>query len=192
MRKRFFVLCPYLLSFYFLQAQLPEDALRMSYFTPSGTARQQAIGGAMGSLGGDISATYVNPAGLGFYKTREVLVSPGWSFDASHTSYLSTDTKSPSVNHFMLGTSGIVYGWADDPFKSTAISLAVNRTADFNSHTVYQGMNSYSSASEAYKEEFERSGLTVDQALSEPGISYGTRMGLYTYLSAYFTGESDQ
>src|ERR1700687_1361453 len=99
MVKRFLVLCPTLLSYFFLQAQVPEDALRMSYTRPSGTAREQAIGGAMGSLGGDISANYVNPAGLGFYKTGDVVLSPGWAFDANNTGYLSTNTKGPTVNH---------------------------------------------------------------------------------------------
>jgi len=178
------VLCPFLISFYFLQAQLPEDALRMSYTRPYGTAREQAIGGAMGSLGGDISANYVNPAGLGFYKTGEVLFTPGWSFGSAKTGYLSANTKSPSFNNFILGTSGVVYGWGDDrdPGKSTAISLAVSRSADFNGHISYQGKNNYSSAAEAYGEEFDASGLPIDNALGNPGISYGTRMALYTYL----------
>ena len=66
--------------------------------------------------------------------------------------------------------------------KSTAISLAVTRSADFNGHISYQGKNNYSSASEAYAEEFNASGLSIDDALSNPGISYGTRMALYTYL----------
>jgi len=49
-------------------AQDPEDALRLSWFNPSGTARSNALGGAMGSLGGDLSANHINPAGLGLYK----------------------------------------------------------------------------------------------------------------------------
>ena len=49
-------------------AQDPEDALRLSWFHPSGTARSNALGGAMGSLGGDLSANHINPAGLGLYK----------------------------------------------------------------------------------------------------------------------------
>ena len=182
MMKLFFILCPSLFISIVLNAQLPEDALRMSYIHPSGTAREQAIGGAMGSLGGDISATYVNPAGLGFYKTSEYLLSPGWTFDASKTGYLSTNTSGPSVNHFTLATSGVVFGWSTDQDKSSALSIAVNRTADFNGHIVYQGKNGYSSAAESYAEEFQNSGLTLDQALVEPGISYPTRMALYTYL----------
>jgi hypothetical protein len=182
MLKFFFFLYPSLLFCICLHAQLPEDALRMSYTRPSGTARQQAIGGAMGSLGGDISANYVNPAGLGFYKTSDLVISPGWTFDASKTSYLSTNTQSPAVNNFTLGTSGFVYGWTSDPDKSTSLSLAVNQSADFNNHTVYQGQNNYSSASEAYADEFRNSGYTIDQALVAPELSYGTRMSLYTYL----------
>ena len=34
-----------------LLAQEPADALRFAWTVPGGTARQQAIGGAMGSLG---------------------------------------------------------------------------------------------------------------------------------------------
>ncbi|HEX3767702.1 MAG TPA: aromatic hydrocarbon degradation protein, partial [Puia sp.] len=119
----------------------------MSYTRPSGTARDQAIGGAMGSLGGDITANYVNPAGLGFYKTGEVVLSPGWSFGSTKTGYLSNNVKSPSYNNFIVGTSGIVIGWANEPDKSSSFSLAVNRSADFNGHIHYQGNNNYSSAS---------------------------------------------
>jgi hypothetical protein len=181
MMKRIVVLCQSLFFIFSLQAQLPEDALRMSYTHPSGTAREQAIGGAMGSLGGDISANYVNPAGLGFYKTDEVVLSPGWAFDASTTGYLSNNIKNPSINKFVLSTTGFVIGMPGDQ-KNTAFSIAINRSADFNSHVQYQGKNNYSSGAEAYAEEFNASGLSIDQALIEPSISYGTRMAIYTYL----------
>lgn len=59
-------------------AQVPEDAIRYSFYPQNGTARNLAIGGAMGSLGGDINATFTNPAGLGFYKTGEFVITPGF------------------------------------------------------------------------------------------------------------------
>ena len=55
-----------------MYAQEPEDGLRLSWFVPSGTARSNALGGAMGSLGGDLSSNHINPAGLGFYKSSEL------------------------------------------------------------------------------------------------------------------------
>ncbi len=60
-------------SQYRLYAQIPEDVLKYSWQPTNGTARINAVGGAMGSLGGDISATFINPAGLGFFKTSEIV-----------------------------------------------------------------------------------------------------------------------
>src|ERR1700742_58487 len=87
----------------YANAQLPEDALRNSWTTPSGTARQQAIGGAMGSIGGDLTAGYVNPAGLALYKTNEIVLSPGWQlFNTTRSGYLGNNVSGPAVNHFSL------------------------------------------------------------------------------------------
>lgn len=59
-----------------LSAQIPEDAIKYSFFPQTGSARSLAIGGAMGSLGGDFTSTFVNPAGIGNYKTGEFSFSP--------------------------------------------------------------------------------------------------------------------
>src|ERR1700754_1459803 len=86
-----------------LSAQLPEDALRSSWTRPNGTAREQAIGGAMGSIGGDISSAYVNPAGVGVYKTNEFVLSPGWQlFNSTKGAYLGTSQTGPAVNRFSM------------------------------------------------------------------------------------------
>ncbi len=175
-----------------LNAQLPEDALRLSNTFPSGTARQQAIGGAMGSLGGDISSLTVNPAGLGFYKSSELVLSPGFGLGSTKSTYLSGTQTGPSTNNFILGTTGFVFARPSAPDRSTAFSLAVGKMADFNAHTLYQGKNSYSSGAEAYALEYSQSNESINQALADPSISYGTRMALYTYLvdTATVSGKS--
>jgi len=165
-----------------LSAQVPEDALRLSWTAPSGTARQQAIGGAMGSLGGDISATFVNPAGLGFYKTSEIVLSPGFRFQKDKSSYRGTDATGNSANNFNIGASGFVFGLPSHDDKSLAISIAVNRSANFGGNTSYNGQNNYSSFSEQYAEEYAGSGLSINDAINSQQLSYGTRMALYTYL----------
>lgn len=58
----------FLLAIAQANAQVPEEALRISWKSQTGTARNQAIGGAMGSLGGDATANLVNPAGLAFLR----------------------------------------------------------------------------------------------------------------------------
>src|SRR5580658_4333492 len=109
--QKFFALIGLLTSFQ-LSAQLPEDALRTSWTTPSGTAREQAIGGAMGSLGGEISAGFVNPAGLAMYKTGEFVMSPGFRFQQSKANYLGQSSTGNSVGNFNLGTTGFVFAFA--------------------------------------------------------------------------------
>jgi hypothetical protein len=165
------------------KAQLPEDALRASWTTPSGTARQQAIGGAMGSLGGDLTAGFVNPAGLGIYKTNEFVLTPGWRFLTDKSSYLGTNQSAVAANNFNLGASGVVFAYEGrNPGITNAFAIAVNRTASFNSRISYQGQNNYSSFAEQYAEEFAASGLSINNALASPNLSYGTRMALWTYL----------
>ncbi|WP_315821627.1 hypothetical protein [Paraflavitalea speifideaquila] len=92
-------------------AQIPEDALRMSWNVPQGSARSQAIGGAMGALGGEITNLWVNPAGLGFYKTSELVLSPGFTMARSKGSFRETDATADKLNRFNLGASGFVFGW---------------------------------------------------------------------------------
>jgi hypothetical protein len=166
-----------------VKAQLPEDALRASWTFPGGTARSQAIGGAMGSLGGDITAAYVNPAGLGLYQTSEVVLSPGWRFLSDKGTYLGSAEKAPMTNKFSLGASGLVFAYPGaNPGVNNAFVLSVNRTADFNSHVSYQGINDYSSLSEQYVEEFASSGLAINDGIFSPSLTYGTRMALYSSL----------
>jgi hypothetical protein len=167
-----------------LNAQLPEDAIRMSWGTPSGTARNQAIGGAMGSLGGEITSVFVNPAGIGSYKTSEFVFTPGISLVGGKSSYRGTATTAEPDSKFNLGTTGFVFGQSGTGSKwsSKAFSIAVNRTANFNSNVFYRGDNDFSSFSEAFAEEFANSGLRIDTRLFDAPLSYGTKLAAWTYL----------
>lgn len=168
-----------------LLAQLPEDALRMSWTTVGGTAREQAIGGAMGSLGGEISAAFVNPAGLGFYKKGELVLSPGFFFSNSSSNYRGSTASASGTNRFNLGVSGLIFSSPGQNGNTAAFTIAVNRSANFNGNIQYHGQNNYSSFAEQYVEEFVNSGLSISDingAIGSTGLSYGTRMALYTYL----------
>jgi hypothetical protein len=164
-------------------AQAPEDILRYSYFPQHGSARNMAIGGAMGSLGGDINALFVNPAGLGLYKTREIVLSPGIAFNNNKADFRGTNNAAKK-SAFDLGTSGIVIGFNNrySKWTSQAFSIGVNQTANFNNVVSYRGSNNKSSFSEQYAEQFSQSGQTIDQALDNPSFAFGTAPALYTYL----------
>ncbi len=178
-----YILLPALLFCNFIYAQIPEDALRYSFFPQNGTARSLAIGGAMGSLGGDINAIFVNPAGLGNYKTGEFVFTPGFLMHTNKTNYRDNLGKSKK-NNFALGPIGLVYGASNryNPTTSQAISIAVTQTANYNNSVGYSGLNNFSSYSEQWAEQVAKSNLTIDDALNNPDFAYGSAPALFTYL----------
>lgn len=173
-------------------AQIPEDVLRYAYFPQNGTARALAIGGAMGSLGGDITANFVNPAGLGNYKTGEVVFSPSFYFNNNNTNFRDLKTKSNKSGILLGGPIGLVYGTTNpyNPGNSSSFSIAVMQTANYNNTVHYQGYNNYSSFSEQFAEGAKKalSNGTIGDALSDPQYAYGVAPALYTYLVDTFSG----
>ena len=165
-------------------AQLPEDAVRYSWYPQNGTARNLAIGGVMGSLGGDITATYVNPAGLGFYKTREVVITPGLYLNKLKADFRETTTTEKQKT-FGFGPSGFIIGTPNryDSKKSSAFSIAISQVASFNNTIRYKGLNNFSSFSEQFAEEFAKSGKSIDEVLNTSSdFPYTSALGLQTYL----------
>lgn len=189
--KRFLLSFTSLMCFLASIAQLPEDVLKYSYFPQHGSARNMAIGGAMGSLGGDINALFVNPAGLGLYKTRELVLSPGFMFNNNKADFRGSNTTS-NKSAFDIGTSGLVLGFNSPNSKWTnqAFSFGINQTANFNNYVSYKGLNNQSSYSEQFSEQIHYSNLTLDEALNNPGFAYGTAPAIYTFLVDTFSNGS--
>ena len=164
-----------------LFAQQPADALRNSWTVPGGTARQQAIGGAMGSLGGDISAAFTNPAGLAFYKTGDFVFSPQYRFGKTKSTYMGRQEQEEN-NKFNWGTTGFVFGSGNGgrKIRNAAFSLAYNRKADFNSSLLYRGVNNKSSFSQQYVEELRANNIR-DVPTAARFSPFGASLAFNTY-----------
>jgi hypothetical protein len=165
-----------------LQAQEPADALRYSWTTQGGTARQQAIGGAMGSLGGDISAVYGNPAGLAFYKTGDFVFGGQYRMNKTKATYMERKEED-SKGKLLWNTTGFVIGGRNDLKKRNgAFSIAINRAADFNSNVIYRGQTTGSSYAMKYLEEIrnngERDAHTI--GVGEGNYRFGAGLALQT------------
>ena len=163
-------------------AQQPDDALRFGWFTPNGTARNLAIGGAMASLGGDLSSNTINPAGIGLYKTNEFIITPGINLNNNKINFLGSESTQPK-DAFAYGTSGIVFGFPSrykGTVASTAFSISITQLASYNNHTYYKGVNDYSSYSEKYLEELIRDGANEQAALNN--YIFGSSLAYRTYL----------
>lgn len=68
-------------------AQGEIDAYRYSQSDLNGTARYMGMAGAFGALGGDVSAMSTNPAGLGIYRSSEVLTTLSLSSAKAKTNW---------------------------------------------------------------------------------------------------------
>ena len=162
-------------------SQEPADALRYSWYVPGGSARTQAVGGAMGSLGGDVTATFVNPAGLAFFKTGDFIFSPNYQLQKTKATYY-TRQEQEKLNKFTVGTTGFVLGSGGSNSKNVrnvAFSLAFNRTADFNSNMLYRGQNNQSSFSQKFSEELNNSGIRDSRV--EYDFPLGASLAYNTY-----------
>src|SRR5665213_2459434 len=181
--KTIFLSLFFMMAGRYTYAQEPADALRYSYLTqPGGTARNQAIGGAGGSLGGEFSSLFINPAGLGFYKSGDFILTPSYSIKKSNSSYLNSP-ESATDNNFNLGASGFVIGGPtrSQSVKSIAFGFGVNRMADFNNHIYYKGTNNNSSYSEKYLEELANNNVT-DPNSAASAYPYGSSLAFNTFL----------
>lgn len=161
-------------------AQEPADALRFSWTVSNGTARQQAIGGAMGSLGGDITATFINPAGLGFYRTGDGVLSPAYHFGKNKSNFFDHKEKSRD-GKFDVGASGFVFGGAtNSKTRSMALSIAFNTIANFRSDILYRGLNKQSSYSQKFLEEIKNGNIKDGNTVAS-NFPFGTSLAFNTY-----------
>jgi hypothetical protein len=165
----------------FAFSQTPEDALKNAWFIPNGTARSISIGGAMGSLGGDISAVYNNPAGLGMYKTSEFVVTPSMLINNNKADFRGTNTSNINKSGFQLGTMGVVIGGRmNRAYNSSAFAISLNQLGSYNNRIHYSGLNDASSYSEQYLEELTNNNANVNSALND--YPFTSSLAFITYL----------
>lgn len=186
MYKRIYFLLAVLGVSVTVMAQDESDALRYSQLTSGGSARVQAIGGAMGSLGGDYTATHVNPAGLGLYKTNEWVLTPGFFSLKNNASYRG-NRESNRKSNLYFGNAGLVVAMnqrgndQQKAWKNITLGLGINRLANFNSNLYLKGNNNQSSFAEKYIEELTKNGI-VDPNLAAKNYPFGSSLAINTYL----------
>lgn len=178
-----YILCLLTLITATAMAQTPEEALRTAWFTQNGSARNMATGGVMGSLGGEITANHVNPAGIGLFKTHEFAFSPGFALNNNKFNYRGTDTSN-SRNNFNLGASGLILGGISrnqrSKWTSSAFAISVNTIANYNNRVQFKGFNNFSSFTEQYLEELTRDRADTNAALSN--YIFGSSLAFRTFL----------
>lgn len=137
-------------------AQNEIDALRYGQVNAAATARSLSLGGAGGSYGADFSSLGINPAGIGVYRSSEIMVTPVLRLNNMNGTYMGAtntdDNARLNFSNFGLVFSNPAKGSNYDKkdWKSFSVGLGFNRLADFNSVGYYAGNNPESSISEIF------------------------------------------
>ncbi|MCL6218436.1 OmpP1/FadL family transporter [Zunongwangia pacifica] len=120
------------IAFSDLKAQDITDAFRYSHTNLKGTARFQAMSGAFGALGGDISAIGINPASSAVFLNSAATVSFGDVSKKNTTTYFSgiNDSEEDDFNLNQAGIALIFNSNGDSEF--TKFSFAVNYAEENN------------------------------------------------------------
>jgi hypothetical protein len=129
-----------------------------------GTARYMSMGGAFGALGGDISAMSANPAGIGVYRSSEIVgtlsvnsvlsETSGWgSMDKSRNTTFKMNNFG-AVFYFPTSSSSGVVGWN--------FGISYNHLKDYNRTYAARGKGSNYSLSDYMAARANRAGYKKD------------------------------
>ncbi len=163
-----------------LTAQNEHDALRYSQFGITGTARSLGFGGALGSIGADFGSLSVNPAGLGFYRSSEVLITPLFGNIHSQSDYRGNSTEGNRYN-LSLANGGMVYTTDELSGNWEALNFGIgwNRVADFNRNINFNAVNDESTMLDKFQNDLD--GYSTGQ-IDYSMFSFPTVLSYDTYL----------
>lgn len=137
MKKITYILFAFLCTSFLGYAQGELDALKFSKKDLHGTARSMSMGGAFGALGGDQTAISINPAGIGVYRSSEVVATFGVSQEISKTDQTANSTTFNADN---LGFVGY-FPLRSDAMPMINFGFTVNRQKSFDKEIKGGGIN---------------------------------------------------
>jgi len=174
----------------FIFAQYYLDGLRYSQQTFGGTARVQGLGGAGVAIGGDLTNSMINPAGLGFNRKSEISFTPSLGFNNSNSDYFiypenNAGSTRDSRFNFNVGSLGVIFSKARSGISSNyggSFAISVNRINNFNSSITYRGVNDSTQLVDALLQEAGGTPWDVFDQQGEDGFFDYLGLTYATYL----------
>src|SRR5690606_14940641 len=133
----------------YASAQTIDDVLRYSTENLQGTARFQAMGGAFGALGGDLSALNVNPAGSAVFNYSEIGLT-GSNYHSNNDVLYGGSLLNTKENSLEMNQIGgvLVFKTTDSHWRSIAVAL--NYDVDQNLENEFVALGNSSSRIDNY------------------------------------------
>lgn len=172
------------------------------------TARSMGVAGAFGAVGADFSNATHNPAGIAFYRKKELGLGLGTRNYKNNSNFLTKETEN-SINRFEFNNFSYVFSnlmtkQELDSLKvyknglvNANFTIGINKKADLNEHISYNGYNTNSSILSSYAEYANTFGSnSIDnlsefekQAIQTKLLQVEEDNGQYTYSSEIENGE---
>ncbi|CAM3300535.1 hypothetical protein AEQU2_00872 [Aequorivita lipolytica] len=162
-----------------MKAQNTTDGLRYSTDQNTGTARFTGLSGAMGALGGDFSATNINPAGGAVFLKSNLMFSASLFDIENNSNYFSNAEKSFADDLTLNQLSGIFVinnSNEDSAFKKFTVGVNYNVTKNFENELYIAGTGN-TSIGNFFLEQAQ--GIPVSFLELQPGESISS---LYQFL----------
>ena len=131
-----------------VSAQNINDVLRLSTENTQGTARFQAMSGAFGALGGDLSSLNINPAGSAVFNNSQFTIT-GTNYNVKNTTGVNIKNSENNLEFNQIG--GVFVFNNSDPnsdWKKISLGLNFDKIQNFDNyiHTSYStglGVDNY-------------------------------------------------
>ena len=177
--KIFFLFIIAVISILNLKAQNITDGLRYSIDELNGTARFNALSGAFGALGGDLTAMTINPAGSAIFLNNYSSVIFSLTDLKNKASYFNSPSRSSDTD-FNLNQAGVVFVFVnsnlDSSWKKFSIGINYNSTNNYDNELIINGVGNKSIGSFFLE---QAQGIPLDLLQLQNGESISN---LYSYL----------
>lgn len=162
------------------------DAFKYYSYGNFGSARVQGMGGAFSALGGDISSSQINPAGLGFFNKSEFSITPIFVANQSQSNYIG-NSQTRNSNGLNIGQVGVVFSnkGTGTRKKRTAWSINYQTLANFSNDFGFNGSNPRSSIADYFAEKAFLNGASVEDL--RDGFNENTNMNQTDISMAYWS-----
>jgi long-subunit fatty acid transport protein len=170
--KKLLLLFISVLSISNLKAQDITDAVRFSQDNIQGTARFRALSGAFGALGGDMSAVSINPAGSAIFNNSHASVSLS-NLNIDNDVRYFNGNRNNSNSEFDFHQAGAVFVFnerSDSPWRKIVLSIAYDKTGNYDTDWIAQGTNSIRSIGNYFLE--NANGLRLGNISAFDGESF--------------------
>lgn len=176
-----------------VHAQTIYDGVKFAQKDLNGTARFVGMGGAMSALGGDISTMGTNPAGIGIYRSNDIMTSFSFSAYGSESNF-NGSKFSLNNNRWSFDNIGLVFSTKvgnQTPLRYVNFGFNYHKTKSFYKNLSMEGLintlpdggvvtQTYQMANQANGA--TKNMLSNDQAFSNVDVGWLSALGWQGFL----------